>query len=322
MLLMDTTRKYNISQQQFRKIRPNFIESMDNISGFLDEALANKLLTMGHKNHVLSIPNPDNQVRQLHDFLIKKLPRESAKLVSALSASQHQHILSLFETSSLYPMVNKPHGRVVILNNNTFDELETRFGSDRDVKEIEQLFKQFNFDVMVYCDRKTLEMEKIIEEECKADAEHEDCFVLFLMSHGNIGNIYGTDRKVLSYSKIDQLLCGSKQLQEKPKVVYINSCQVDFKNEDPGTYFTAPHLFVHFATVCGKYGNRTEEGSFFIQSLISVYKENQGHCNPHSLATLVNAKVKESIDKRPDAHPQISMCHSTLSKDLIFRFSN
>ncbi|XP_014790087.2 caspase-7 [Octopus bimaculoides] len=280
---MNTEQVHHISKQQFMQIRVDFVRHVDDIESFLDEALSNGLLIEGHRNEIMSQRNPDDQIRKLHDYIFKKLPYDSDKLMSALKKSKHIKIFDLLDEQTAYPMKFKPHGRVILINNVKFDDEETykeRHGSEKDVEGITKLFTDFNFDVHPHPNKTAKEMKIIIEEATSKSTSGEDCFVMFLMSHGIIGNIVGTDGKELSYSTINTILKESSQLKDKPKLIYINACQAKSEKEDVKQYFDVADLHVTFATVPESLAYRSSKrGSLFIESLLTVYKNNKEKCS-------------------------------------------
>ncbi|XP_052832856.1 caspase-7-like [Octopus bimaculoides] len=314
---MNAEQLYYISKDQFQKLRVDFVKHLDDIGSFLDEALANGLLTKSNRETIMSERDSRNQNRRLHDILYKKLPDGSSKFVSALEKSEHNEILKLLDDPLVYPMKFKPHGRVILINNVKFDDevaYNERHGSEKDVEAIMKLFKAFNFDVELYSDKKAEEMKIIIERASEKSTASEDCFVMFLMSHGTQGNIVGIDGEKLPYSIINTIL-KSTQLNDKPKLIYINTYQIksnknnvandtdacptnkntcqskpqvkedaecskggetNSEKEDVKQYFNVPHLYVTFATVPESKAFRTEEsGSVFIKSLLTVYERNK-----------------------------------------------
>ncbi|CAI9741486.1 caspase-7-like [Octopus vulgaris] len=311
---MDDDLVFYISKDQFQKLLVDFIKLMDDIKSFLDVALSNGLLTNSNKESIMSERDSNNQKRRLHEILGKKLPDGSRKFVSALKKSNHKEILELLDDPSVYPMKFKLHGRVILINNVKFpvgSKYNERLGSEKDVEGITELFKAFNFEVQLYSDKTAEEMKRIIEKASKESTDREDCFVMFLMSHGVRGSIIGTDGKELSYSTINDALKKSSQLKDKPKLIYINTCQVssDKKNE----YFNVADLYVAFATVPEHLAFRTEEnGSVFIESLISVYEKNKEKCDVNSLSPKIHAQI-------PKESGQISSSYNTLKKKVILR---
>ncbi|CAI9741479.1 caspase-7-like [Octopus vulgaris] len=206
---MNAEKLYYISKNQFQKLRVDFVKYLDDIDSFLDEALDNGLLTQSNIEGIMSEKDSNSQKRRLHNILYKKLPDGSREFVSALKKSEHEEIITLLDEQSVYPMKFKTHGRVVLINNVKFDDEEKypeRLGSEKDVEGITKLFTAFNFDVQLYSNKTAEEMEDSILKEAAESTANEDCFVMFLMSHGALGNIVGVDGEKLPYSTINKIL--------------------------------------------------------------------------------------------------------------------
>ncbi|CAI9741476.1 caspase-7-like [Octopus vulgaris] len=318
---MNNEQGHKISQQRFMQIRVDFVKHVDDIRSFLDYAVPSGLLTKAHENRIMSERNPDDQTRQLHDYIYKKLPYDSDKLMSALKESKHFKIFDLLDEVTVYPMKNKQHGRVVLINNLEFDDESTykkRLGSEKDVEGITELFKAFNFDIRPHSNKTAEEMRRIIEEAASESTASEDCFVMFLMSHGTVGNIIGTDGKELSYSTINTILEDSPQLKDKPKLIYVNTCQASSEKEVVEQYFGVADLHVTFATVPENFAYRSKKkGSLFIISLLKVYENNKSKCDISSLSVKINAQVSKECNEI--SKDQVSSCHSTLKRNVILR---
>uniref|UniRef100_A0A0L8G2W7 Caspase family p10 domain-containing protein n=1 Tax=Octopus bimaculoides TaxID=37653 RepID=A0A0L8G2W7_OCTBM len=149
----------------------------------------------------------------------------------------------------------------------------------------------------------------------------------------------------------------STQLNDKPKFVYINTCQIkpnknnvakdtdacptnkntcqsepqvkedaecskggetNSEKEDVKQYFNVPDLYVTFATVPESKAFRTEEsGSVFIKSLLTVYERNKEKCDISSLSPDINAQV--SKESKKISIEQTSSFYSTLKKKVTLR---
>ncbi|XP_014790088.1 caspase-7 [Octopus bimaculoides] len=317
---MSAKQEYHISQKEFSSYRYNFVKYLDDIESFLDEALAKGLLSEEHRSVIMTHRNPDEQHRCLYGFLYPKLPYASDELMLALKNSNQNRISILFDKSA-YPMKFKPHGRVILINNVKFDDEEKhqeRFGSEKDVEGITKLFTDFNFDVQLYSNKTAEEMKAIIEKASKESTAREDCFVMFLMSHGVIGNIVGTDGEKLSYSTIKTILRDSSQLKNKPKLIYVNACRVTYEKKAEEGYSNVPDLFVTYATIAERQAYRTDvRGSIFIKCLLTVYEKNKKECNIVSLSPEINEQV--SKESNEISENQVSIVYSTLKKQVILR---
>ena len=72
-------------------------------------------------------------------------------------------------------------------------------------------------------------MKEILQQE-KEQESHKvaDAFILFIMSHGSQGMVYGTDGEPLSID--DDIIsvfdsCNCPALKNKPKIIFIQACQ-------------------------------------------------------------------------------------------------
>lgn len=121
-----------------------------------------------------------------------------------------------------YKMGKKPRGRVLVINNKIFfgpleeDQfgrkrviLPTREGTEQDQRKIEEVFKQLNFTVDVFQDKKGEDIRDILQQEVKRDFHREaECFVLVIMTHGTHGAIYGVDGKTIPIEEIKRQING------------------------------------------------------------------------------------------------------------------
>jgi len=69
-------------------------------------------------------------------------------------------------------------------------------------------------------------MKKIIDDESRLDHSHYDAFILFMMSHGSNGHIFGNDgNKVNIDNDIASVLRSCPSLVNKPKLVFVQACR-------------------------------------------------------------------------------------------------
>ncbi|BFZ23608.1 hypothetical protein BsWGS_26647 [Bradybaena similaris] len=139
-------------------------------------------------------------------------------------------------------MSAKPRGQVLIINNEHFVDkgLSDRAGTLADRKSLEKLFDTLGFDVRCDSNKTKEEMWQLLVIEAKRNYhETAQCFVLFILSHGHTGVVFGTDgylkdghpQNCLEIKDIIELFCKSKALQGKPKLFFIQACQGAAKNE-------------------------------------------------------------------------------------------
>lgn len=180
-----------------------------------------------------------------------------------------------------------------------------------------------------------------------ADKDHSecDCFVCVILSHGEEGIVYGTDKAVhikelSDFFKSDR--CPS--LAGKPKIFIIQACRG--YQTDPGVTVTvgnpqdevdarvtadqtiklpieADFLFA-YSTVPGYYSWRNgANGSWFIQALCDCLEKMGETIEIRRLLTIVNRKVAHDFQSyNPGNEPfhkmkQIPCITSMLTKDLF-----
>lgn len=129
-----------------------------------------------------------------------------------------------------YPMNQNPSGIAIIINNAVFEnktKLEYREGSEQDVSKMKELFKGLQFDVQVYRNRTACQMTEDIETLSHKDHTQYDCCVLFFMSHGREGEIYGTDGEVIKIKDITARFTAKScpTLAGKPKLFFVQACR-------------------------------------------------------------------------------------------------
>ncbi|CAL1533409.1 unnamed protein product [Lymnaea stagnalis] len=138
---------------------------------------------------------------------------------------------SLSEKPDVYAMKHSVRGNVLVINNEKFLKLSRREGTEKDCNKIRAVFSQLGFNVIIYNNLTGDEMNKILLRESKYDYSNHDCFILFVLSHGDKGVVVGTDAKsgkgssCVSISYIRRLFSENKTLLGKPKLFFVEACQ-------------------------------------------------------------------------------------------------
>ncbi|XP_076855421.1 caspase-7 isoform X2 [Brachyhypopomus gauderio] len=246
-----------------------------------------------------------------------------------------------------YKMNHKQVGKCVIVNNKNFDErtgMNVRNGTDRDAAELYSSFRKLGFEVSIYNDLTCLNMMRLMEQVSDEDHSDRSCFACVLLSHGDEGQIYGTDG-VMPIKNVTSLFRGDMctSLVGKPKLFFIQACRGsefdDGIQTDSGpsndTMETdaspkqkipveADFLFA-YSTVPGYYSWRNPgRGSWFIQALCSILNECGRKLEIMQILTRVNHMVATSFeswsdDPRYSQKKQISCVVSMLTKELYFK---
>ena len=229
-----------------------------------------------------------------------------------------------------YPMNRKPHGWCLIINNVNFTcGLKDRVGSDVDAKNLQSLFLKFQYNVKTVRNLTGGALKETLFKFAKQeDHKSADSVVVCILTHGLRGQVYGVDGLLIPISDLTSMFNGhqAKHLVGKPKMFFIQACrggeydygtdQSDgadslaaiktteqilddiYSVDEPDSYFDPKSLPVEadfllaYATVPGYVSWRnSEKGSWFIQALVEVFRDEAKKEDAVSMLVKVNGKV-------------------------------
>jgi len=130
-----------------------------------------------------------------------------------------------------YKMDHLNRGHVVIINNYKFDNPKYKSLKEykNDVEKYKETFKIIGFkedEIKVFENLTADGMKKKMEEYANKNYNDCDCFVGVFLSHGykfgNKINIMGTDQEVLFNEELTDAFKGTKTLNEKPKIFFVD----------------------------------------------------------------------------------------------------
>lgn len=255
----------------------------------------------------------------------------------------------------VYNMTSSPRGVALIINNKTFDRNPSmrfgiRGGSDQDVVKAKELFQCLGFEVQI---KEDLAKSEFLDElhVMSRDVDHSiyDCFVLWLMSHGDKDLVYSRDGEEILLETVRDMFSNSscQSLKGKPKIFFIQACRglreefvvadkpypIAQKNDspcegkEPPVYHIPDHadFLEAYSSVDGFVSYRNEDrGSFYVQVLVDVFREHVARDHLVSLLTKVNRRVSKMQAGRVRSEGKVKqvkqMCEYTsrLTKDLYF----
>ena len=231
-------------------------------------------------------------------------------------------------------------GRVYIFNNKFFKNVaNNRSGSERDVKRLNNIFDELNYDVIVYLDKTSAEMRKSIREMEKYNYSKVGSLIVFIMSHGVEGRILATDDEELYLTDFIDTFKEIESLKNKPKMFFVNACRGEGYMpvqhatdnttsrdlyEASKTPIDADFLYA-YSTVANYYSIRHEKnGSWFIQILCDMIDEFKSSKDIGQILVRTNNRVseKESRDRNNNLVKMMSTFTSQLKKDFYFATPN
>lgn len=129
-----------------------------------------------------------------------------------------------------YKMSSRPRGFWVIINNYEFEgeRYETRKGSEKDAKRMEEVASDLGFDVKPRINLTGDEMYEFLQSISKEDdLKKHDALVVQIMSHGEYDLVAGSDGVDLHVHDIKTLFDGvhCEALIGKPKIFIFVSCR-------------------------------------------------------------------------------------------------
>ena len=238
-----------------------------------------------------------------------------------------------------YEMRATPHGLAVIINNEEFDKLSAREGTDIDEKNLIQTFRYLGYTVEVHCEKTSEQILGIFEDIRKRDHSNHDSFVCCILSHGKGKGIYGCDDVLVEIEAISSKLNGKacQTLAGKPKMCFFQACRgkakdpiVTDSDESEGDSFFNPivtdsgesvpiegDFFFGYATPLNYVAFRSElAGSWYVLELCRIL------CTYGASVPLmdIHKRVKGEVNKRYQygSKKQISEDRSRLRKAVYF----
>ncbi|XP_030751141.1 caspase-8 [Sitophilus oryzae] len=186
-------------------------------------------------------------------------------------------------------------------------KLQTRVGTEIDKKRIVEVFEKFNFKIIIKDNLAHYDVVKAIEE-VTINVTKESSLVVFILSHGDKGVIYGANSCRVEVDKIGRIMKKKNcHLAGRPKVLILQSCQGshcqqrDESSDDEMEYATdgpkivpssAADFLTFWATIPGYAAIRNiNQGSWLIQTLCQEIENNASRCHLMDICTKVQDRI-------------------------------
>lgn len=256
-------------------------------------------------------------------------------------------------SSDTFNMNHKRRGKALIINQENFSSslkeqgFGQRVGTNVDAKNLRFKLEALGFKVEPYNDLKAASIRNIVSRAAAEDHTDADCFVCVILSHGEEGIVFGTDKPVdikdlAAYFKGDN--CPG--LVGKPKLFIIQACrgyQTDegvamnvadaLPMEEDETSLVPPDIklpveadfLFAYSTVPGYYSWRNGlHGSWFVQALTEMLDKFGETMEIQKLLTKVHQMVAQNFESQSNQpgfykKKQVPSMVSMLTKDVYFR---
>lgn len=263
-------------------------------------------------------------------------------------------------TNDVYKMTALPRGITLIINNTWFANHPERArqlprnGSEQDVRQVKALFTDLGFEVRTEQNLTREQLLSVLDRVVVEDHSCYDCFVLWLMSHGQSGEVFCHDGVTIPIQTVHDMISKCGTLYGKPKVVFIQACRgeeedegVSIAEETKQTQFSQSQLdspnvtvkqssckepthadFLYaFSTVDEYVAYRDRDsGSYYVRGLLEAFRERAFCDHLVDILTVVNQKVSYMEVNRPAEanETKIKICKQmpevkhTFRKKLLF----
>ncbi|XP_017852431.1 caspase-8 [Drosophila busckii] len=199
--------------------------------------------------------------------------------------------------------------------------LSAREGTDVDKRRLSEVFSALGYQVESFDNLDHLDMLEHIRNVC-ARSTLRDSLVVCILSHGFMGAVYGSDSVPVAITDIKNVLCADESLNDKPKLLIIQACQENEKqnltrqvNVTTDSPSNLANMVVAMSTVPGFVALRHNiQGSWFVQTLCDEIEQHAASAHVLDLLTIVIGQISQ---KRGDKN-QIMLPHlnSTLKQSV------
>jgi hypothetical protein len=109
--------------------------------------------------------------------------------------------MASYSSGNVYNKDYSKPGLVLIINNQNFVRIEERKGSKKDVDRIMDTFEYLNFKTRSFMNQTKQQMKDLVENYSKKDYSNDSCFVCFIMSHDENGQLLSSDEMLIDLKK-------------------------------------------------------------------------------------------------------------------------
>lgn len=196
-------------------------------------------------------------------------------------------------------------GSLLVINNMKFQKHEKeRKGAEKDVRNMDELFRQMNFERTIKSNLIKKDMESTLKAYSKKNFNQFDVNVIVMMSHGcgdsnsDSTKIIGTDGQSLATTEVISYFTNSNcpSLAGKPKIFIFQCC----RGNQERIYTDAKSILIPsegdmllaYATIPGFVSYREEFiGSWYIQAICKVFMANAHDTHVEDMLKMVDGAL-------------------------------
>ena len=141
------------------------------------------------------------------------------------------------KAKSMYPVISTENPPcAVIINNEKFKNLKERSWSKSDLQKITELEHVIGLRFNIHRNCSAQKMKSVLEVEKGNLSEETSALLVFIMTHGDKGDmLYGSDNNLIPLKELVEIFESDKceYLRDKPKIFIIHACRGD--GEEPAS---------------------------------------------------------------------------------------
>lgn len=280
-------------------------------------------------------------------MLISESSYRGASLCSDAEPPSHP------DHTEYYALIHNPRGLCVVINNEIFQgkDMKNRGGTQEDARVLRTVFTRLGFKVEIHNNLTAGAMRRELKTLGSRNFLDYDVLVVCVLSHGEMGCVFGTDEQPVLLRELTQPFTGREAptLAGKPKLFFIQACQgsgyqrgslpcpprprqgeedeQSRLEEDAGRVHaeTVPwdaDFLLGMATVpeCKSFRN-TSKGSIYIQELCAQLMRSAESSEQDDILTVLT-RVNREVSKGQyiDNYKQMPEPKYTLTKKLVLKF--
>ena len=229
------------------------------------------------------------------------------------------------DASSEYAMTHAKRGKCLLINmvkyqNNAHEE---RSWSRKDVELLKEVFQNtLGFEQVEACtDKRADDVKTLLTSQASLDHSDSDCFVCFVMGHGEDGQIIASDNEIIDVANLLDPIRKCKSLEGKPKLFFLLACQTEVSSPEQEEQLSTPlqimngnknDLLIYRTTQRGQLarGVISNKGSHFVRTLCQVLEKQGLHSSLSSMLAETNRIVFKSAK---------SAVSGPTNKEIFFR---
>ncbi|XP_023322075.1 caspase-1 [Eurytemora carolleeae] len=225
----------------------------------------------------------------------------------------------LIKGHNIYPMLSKPRGYALLINNETFENpmLTNRKGSEVDANNLDLLLGELGFKVTWRSNLSYRDMcKQILQFRNKPEHQQADMAIICILSHGQNDVIAGSDGREMKTDWLVEQFSNTNcpGLRGKPKFFILQACRGD--SSDPGSVPqrtvavnrvetdaipispqqkdpSIEDILIAFSTLPGYVANRDiYRGTWFIESLVQIFMDRAFTADIRDMLDLVARRLR------------------------------